>query len=134
MSPATPQPASRHAATPQARVPRETTDQARACWAWDKVKDGVDKDYVNLVKSVPTLIMSSGLIQTLAFLAAKAEKNEAHRRLLADLGDGKEPDPLIADLVASPSPRLRALTEEVLAKLRWLRHFAPMMQKESRGD
>jgi len=96
-----------------------TADQQRAQWAWDAVKGGVTKEYVKLSKSVPTLIMGSGLLQTVAFLEQKK-----HKVLLAQLVGTEDAKAAIAKLVALKPAEYRAETEAALAKLRWLRHFA----------
>ncbi len=49
----------------------KTLDQIRAEYAW-KCVQGVDDKYKNLAKGLPALVMSNGLMQTLAFLQGKA--------------------------------------------------------------
>jgi CRISPR-associated protein Cmr5 len=65
---------------------RKSLDQERAAYAWKCVQSVKDKqkDYKNLAKSLPALVMSNGLIQTLAFLKAK-EKQEHHLTLGAHI-------------------------------------------------
>lgn len=54
----------------------QTLEQQRAQDAWTKSGEGVqshNKDYVNLAKSLPALIMNSGLMQVMAFLRQKGD-------------------------------------------------------------
>ena len=51
-----------------------TLEQQRAQDAWEKCAD-YTKDHVNLAKGLPALIMNSGLMQVLAFLHEKGQKN-----------------------------------------------------------
>lgn len=108
-------------------APRISTDQERAQWAWKAVQRQLPKGYVELVKSVPTMVMGSGLIQTIAFLA---EKGKDHHKLLLDqLCDRKQPTQWISELVEMKPQEYRAATEEALARLRWLRHFAAVVNR-----
>lgn len=107
-------------------------DQARAEYAWACVQ-GCSEKYVNLVKGAPALIMTSGLMQTLAFYAGK---NEAHHKHLLDqicrnlltrfprqVSDGDFRTVMQAMYVADPRFYQQA-TEETMELLRWLRQFA----------
>ena len=59
----------------------QTLEQLRAADAWQKAQ-GCTKDYVNLAKGLPALIMNSGLMQVLAFLHEKGSKpSQAHEKL-----------------------------------------------------
>ena len=54
----------------------QTLDQQRARDAWEKSGAGVGKfgkEYVNLSKSLPALVMNTGLMQVMAFLHQKGE-------------------------------------------------------------
>ncbi len=66
-----------------------TLDQQRAEYAWRAAKRADEKgrieEYTNLVKSAASLVMGSGLMQTLAFLQAKNKNGDAHSLLLNDL-------------------------------------------------
>lgn len=128
--------------------PRLTLEQQRAQDAWDcaskakqQLKDGYDK-YVDLAKSVPALIMNSGLMQVLAFLHEKSLdkktgqpkpddphtligqhlRNALHKRF-NDLP--MEFDGTMKKLMAADSHRFQAITAEAFAWLRWLRQMAP---------
>ena len=64
----------------------QTLEQQRARDAWEKSGAGVrkfGKDYVNLSKSLPALVMNGGLMQVMAFLHQKDEG--VHVRIACDL-------------------------------------------------
>jgi len=70
---------------------KETLEQRRARDAWEKSarfkEDHVKeyKKYANIAQSLPALIMNSGLMQAMAFMQEKGEKDEAYKRVAADL-------------------------------------------------
>jgi CRISPR-associated protein Cmr5 len=72
-----------------------TLEQLRAKAAWEcataaKSKNPrAYKEYVNQVKKLPSLIMTNGLGQTLAFLAAKAKTKEDERTKQKTIDTGK---------------------------------------------
>ena len=117
-----------------------TLDQKRANFAWTKTKDAVDGQfigaYTNAAKSTASLIMSSGLMQTLAFLKSKGS-NE-HKALLSNLlkwldirfltknEDSAPPsfEAVMTGLYQSDSSTYMQLTSETMALLRWIRQFA----------
>ncbi|MFO7859006.1 MAG: type III-B CRISPR module-associated protein Cmr5, partial [Ectothiorhodospiraceae bacterium] len=70
-------------ATGTAQVPenekRLSLEQQRAQHAWEMAGDGVQqfkKDYTNVAKAIPGLIMNSGLMQVLAFLNGKGGQHQ----------------------------------------------------------
>lgn len=112
----------------------QTLDQLRAKHAWERVR-GSTKEYGNLAKSMPALIMSNGLMQTLAFL--KGKDRPEHDRLLKDilswlsdksckvLPEGaQEFKSAMAELAKCDSMKYQRATEEALGILRWIRHLA----------
>lgn len=111
-------------------VLRTTLDQQRAAYAWQHVQ-GCAKEYVNLAKAAPALIMNNGLMQTLAFYESKGK--EHHRQLARHLSDWLHQQSHVTDsnfnavmssLQSAESLRYRQATEEALALLRWIRQFA----------
>lgn len=114
----------------------QTLEQQRAAFAWDAAQKGVGafgKEYVNAAKSTPTLIMNSGLMQTLAFLKSK---DSVDQKMLEDLaawllrstlkGQSIRDFSSLMTTLQSLAPRAyRDTTAETLAILRWIRHFAP---------
>ena len=125
----------------------QTMEQKRAAFAWDAAGEGTGKTgdkYSKLAKGAPALIMSSGLMQTLAFLR---DKGEVHHQLLlkhllqwmAHCFDGEAtqqashpfPRKVQPDFVATmqalfnarPAQYQRA-TSEAMSVLRWIRQLA----------
>lgn len=115
-----------------------TLEQQRANDAWacsaTYGKDG--KDHVNAAKSLPALIMNSGLMQVLAFCQEKGGANQQvadqlrtwlckRNGMSQDIGFEKFMQALMK---ASPS-EYQAATAEAFAWLRWLRQMAPARVK-----
>lgn len=127
--------------------PRQTLEQQRAQDAWEcanKAKQALGADYdkyVNLTKSVPALIINSGLMQVLAFLHEKSLdkktgqpkpddphtligqhlRSALHKRfsdLPAEFSDAMK------SLMTADSHRFQAITAEAFAWLRWIRQMA----------
>jgi CRISPR-associated protein Cmr5 len=113
-----------------------TLDQIRAEFAWRRVQNPT-KEYRNLAKSLPALVMSNGLMQTLAFLEAKGK--DEHKRLSEDilswLADQQTQvlspneqeqgfEAAMKRLAEMDSLAYQRATEEALAILRWIRHLA----------
>lgn len=127
-----------------------TLDQQRAQYAWERVEEAANhhtiKEYTTLAKSVASLIMNSGLMQTLAFLQSKQKQNEMQYELLNKhlckwlgrtlggtpvAGNERFPPEQAADfllvmiaLYKSPSELYMRTTSETMALLRWIRQFA----------
>ncbi len=116
-----------------------TLDQKRAEYAWAKVDEAARTDiekYTNLAKATPSLIMNSGLMQTLAFL--KGKNDRIHDVLLANITkwlairfmglstDGQPPhfEMLMQELFRANSAAYMQATTETMALLRWIRQFA----------
>jgi len=111
---------------------RENLDQKRAQFAWKRVEEhGASGDYTNLAKAAPALIMANGLMAALAYYQEKGRGH--HEALSADLRRWLAKEGLAASdryeavmenlFKARPADYRRA-TEESLAILRWIRHFA----------
>lgn len=112
-----------------------TLEQQRAKDAWDCSK-GCDSAYVNLAKSLPALIMNSGLLQVMAFLHEKSSKQGPHRQLgeqmrkwlsnryphIVASADFKEF--MLAVMAADPQS-FRLINQEAFDWLRWIRQMAP---------
>lgn len=131
-------------------------DQQRAAYAWQQATEGVTRNssgYVVLAKGAPALVMSNGLMQTLAFYQAKAgnDGNKPHGLLLghicrwlveqlggAALSDGTVFPNADADfqsvmkaLFKADSDLYRRATRETLALLKWIRQFAGAIDGEA---
>jgi CRISPR-associated protein Cmr5 len=122
--------------------PRLTLEQRRAANAW-RCAHGQGKDYVNLAKGLPALIMNSGLLQVMAFLNEKGSKGSRqehcatlgthlrawlHERFGDDVPD--EFPEFMEALMKADSRKFQALTTESLAWLRWLRQMAAAVVEE----
>ena len=106
-------------------------DQQRAAYAWQCVKNGVSKDYANLAKSAPALIMNNGLMQTIAFYQDKDKAH--HKKLQGDiLGWLKERNILtsvdyrqaMGELHEMNTSAYRHASTEALEIVKWLRQLA----------
>ena len=114
-----------------------TLEQQRARDAWERCAN-CPKEYANLAKALPALIMNSGLMQVMAFLH---ERGGVHEKLAAHLRDWlhRRFDALpsdftgfMEDLLKTDDPRrYRAVTAEAFAWLKWLRQMATVRQKGS---
>jgi len=116
----------------------QTLEQKRAKDAWKCAGEGIqsgEKDYVNLAKGLPALIMNSGLMQVMAFLEEKGGKEkQRHYRLLAEqmrrwLHIRFEPmdvdfEKFMEAMMNADSSFFQAVTTEAMAWLRWLRQMA----------
>ncbi len=123
-----------------------TLDQQRAKYAWRRVEWAASKnrikEYTNLAKSTASLVMNSGLMQTLAFLRSKNQPE--HKLLLNDLcewlecalggidlkngksfpkKDAQFKEVMEALYNSSPDLYMRA-NSEIMALFRWLRQLA----------
>lgn len=118
-----------------------TLDQQRAAFAWECASAGMQaashKEYKALAKGAPALIMTSGLMPTLAFYNGK--KEQAHHALLDDVtrwlairiwnqqlgrGQGLQTfSPFMAGLQGADSQTFVRATDEALEILKWIRQF-----------
>lgn len=108
-----------------------TLEQQRAAYAWQCVQS-CTKDYTNLAKGAPALIMGNGLMQTLAFYASKGKDH--HKALNGHLCawlqkrsivTGTSFPEVMATLHKAESCTYRCATEETMALLKWIRQYAP---------
>ena len=129
----------------------KTLDQERAEFIWKKLTElkksapTILDPYTKLSKGAGTLIMQNGLMPTLAFYGDKAKGGAAsrgqgneHLQLLSHLLQWLEKQGLISgnsfeeamnSLLTKSSRDYRAITEECLALIRWIRHFASALNK-----
>lgn len=119
---------------------RETPDQRRAKYAWEKVKGHSNEEpsfdqYANLAKGAPALIMSNGLMQALAYINSRKEQQK--KALAKDLCEwlsetmkvksGEFTDVMEALQTMPVGDYMRA-TDETLQVLRWLRQFVAVFK------
>ena len=118
-------------------------DQKRAAYAWtcvQQVPQAQHKDYENLAKGAPALIMNNGLMQTLAFYWSKArgekgfkEDKKYYALLLAHLLAWLRQMNLLNrdsfktamnELSSMSTSRYRLTSSEALEILKWIRQLA----------
>jgi CRISPR type III-B/RAMP module-associated protein Cmr5 len=128
----------------------QTLDQKRAAFVWQQLaplkqrSPAVFDAYTKLSKGAGTLIMQNGLMPTLAFYGEKSKGaaslagGQEHELLLGHLLAWLKQQQLLSTvsfapamtiLVTKTSPEYRAITEECLALIRWIRHFASALNK-----
>lgn len=118
----------------------DTQEQLRAKNAWECAK-AADAAYANLAKSLPALIMTSGLMQVIAFINQKSVENapnEYHllgghlRTWLSQQFKTKLPNPNFRDfmesLLKADALTYQQVTAEAHAWLRWVRQMAAAAQ------
>lgn len=116
-----------------------------------------DDKYKSYVKKIPSMILSNGLGQTIAFIVAKRKKENDKRKpgtkdnpknaydlIYKQLTDYLRSNSttrinitdkaeLIEWVISLPSAQYRYLTEEVLAFLNWLKKFAEGLIETEEG-
>ncbi len=121
-----------------------TLEQQRAAYAWEKLRAPVKKEFVNLAKGAPALVMTNGLVQFLGFLLAK---DEGHKRLAnivvgwlrkrgivagGQNGAGNnDVNDALERLLAGDARQYMRATEEALEILRWVRTLADARFKQN---
>ncbi len=117
----------------------------RARYAWEQTGEAQRdcskfKDYTNLAKSAPALIMNSGLMSTLAFFQSKENH---HKRLVAQIcawlsrrfedlrrrPRGSDFPQIMHWLANADASTYRLATREVMSLLRWLKQFADARER-----
>lgn len=116
-----------------------TLEQLRAKYAWEKAKDNSLKEdkgkaFKSLAKGAPALIMSNGLMPSIAFWWSKNENKQPECKQLVRIILGwlnerniiKSSDftEAMEDLQVKKQEKFREATEETLEFLKWLRNFA----------
>ena len=100
------------------------------------------KNYRSYIKNIPTMILSNGLGQTLAFIKSKSEKGNAYELIYEQLTEymrspyttrmqmPEDKKELIDWVISCDSEKYRYITQEILAFLNWLRRFAEGLIEE----
>jgi CRISPR-associated protein Cmr5 len=123
-----------------------TKDQERARAAWSNIQSvktqGYEAKYSSLAKKFPTLVLTNGLGQTLAFLRAKGKDSKGRDKpefqnlyqhisswvsnQMYETGDNKLLERLIGSVPNAPSDSdtYRRAQTEALAFAVWLKRFA----------
>lgn len=120
-----------------------TLEQRRARDTWNRanaMKSEMGNDfskYVDAAKSLPALIMNSGLMQVLAFCHEKGQREAgSHYELVATHlrnwlnyrfnGDDQDPgfEPFMQMLMRADPRQFQLITSEAFEWLRWMRQMA----------
>jgi len=113
-------------------------DRSRASAAWNNIQSvktlPIQANYGSLARKMPTLIQVNGLGQTLAFLKAKENGDDRHKRMFDHLSDwvcsrlpantGTTAEHLLKRVLNMDSQTYRFATAEALAFLQWIKRFA----------
>lgn len=116
-------------------------ERAKEAWSCidyvnkDMDDKGFKKEYRSIVMKLPTLIITNGLGQTLAFLKSKGKGDEKkpEEKVYQDIGDWLSKNKninlnanveLIEKVIALSSDKFRQVTTETLAYLSWMKRFA----------
>ena len=125
-----------------------TIEQKRAEFAFKKVNeaknDNFSDKYKSHAKSLPMLIKTNGLGQTLAFIKSK---DEAYKKIYKHISDWIKEDPkqtinldnnkdFLEELISESTDTYtyKAVTMEVLSFLNWLRRFVDSMIEDKKGE
>jgi len=120
-------------------------EKGRAKFAYECVEEAIkklkdkSKDYKSHVKKIPSMILSNGLGQTLAFIKAKSnsKSGDAYKLIYEQLTNyltkndsssrikmSQSEKELIKWVINLDSTNYRYLTEELLSFLNWLKRFS----------
>jgi len=121
-------------------------ERGRAEFAYRCVKDATkqidgkkQEEYHAYSRKIPTMIITNGLGQTLAFVKARAKTGNAYELLYNQMSDYLKSESttrikmpsdrgeLVEWVVSCNSSKYRFITQELLAFLNWLRKFAEGM-------
>jgi len=121
------------AVNPESPKPLISLEQQRAAYAWQCVQ-GCNREYTGLAKAAPALIMTNGLMQTLAYYQGKGKDHHLvlskhlcewlKKRFPTSFASSDYPAIMQSLFATSDSQLYRQVTEESLALLRWIRQFA----------
>lgn len=121
----------------------QTKEQTRSAFALEQIRtvfnDQVDEKTANFIVGTPTLILTNGLGQTLAFLLSK--KKELKQKAVFDmirkwlmkeipaLQGGAEMD-FLKKFASLDQTTYLTCQQEALAMLQWLKRYARAFEKE----
>lgn len=124
-------------------------EKGRAEFAYKCVKETTDisdkkkvKEYRSYIRKLPTMILTNGLGQALAFVVAKKEDGNAYDLIYKQITDymksehvtkismPQDKNDLLEWIISCDSQDYRYITQEILAFLNWLRRFAEGMIEE----
>jgi CRISPR-associated protein Cmr5 len=110
-------------------------DQQRARQALfdiNHVTEGCRKEYASLARSLPMMLQTNGLAQTMAFLNSKAPDSDAHQQVLRNLSQWlnetirrqEEDGDFLKWIVEQQTILYRHAADEAIEFSIWLRRFA----------
>lgn len=118
----------------------ENIEHERAKEAWNCIDyvnsektDTFKKEYRSIVMKSPTLILTNGMGQTLAFLRSKGKGDESRpeEKLYRDIESWLDKrmrwttkGGLMEKIIALPNDKFRYATSETLSYLSWMKRFA----------
>jgi CRISPR-associated protein Cmr5 len=124
-------------------------ERGRAEFAYKCVSEAINtlegkkkKEYRSYTRKIPTMILTNGLGQTLAFIVAKRENGNAYDLIYKQLTEymksestvriqmPKNKEDLLEWVIFCDSQKYRYITEELLAFLNWLKRLAEGMIEE----
>jgi CRISPR-associated protein Cmr5 len=131
-------------------------EKGRAEFAYRCVEEAIEtfkkdskkqKEYKSYTRKIPTMILSNGLGQTLAFIKAKSKKEKAYDLIYQQLTEymksdhtarikmPQEKNDLVEWVISCNSSTYRYITQEILAFLNWLKRFAEgLIEVEEEGE
>lgn len=126
---------------------RMTRGRIQATLAFDQVQALAAKDiepYAQIIAKLAPMIMSCGLAQSLAFLAAKGEPKHqlvlehltAHlsANSLVGLPAGIRPGAMVGEVVRAQRTTYRLMSRVVLGATGWLKRFASAREIDVKGQ
>ncbi len=109
-------------------------------------KDYLD-NYRSYVRRIPTMILTNGLGQALAFVKAKSKEGNAYELIYSQLTEylrsnstarikmPEDKNDLVGWVISCDSTEYHYITQEILAFLNWLKRFAEgMIEAEETGE
>lgn len=114
---------------------RKTLEQERAWFCLNEVKrvkeSGDAKKYKTNAERLPSLIVSNGLIQTLAFYKSKEERKQVYDTLNKWFKNrGTITNDVLEELIKFDFQKLRLATVEALSLAEWLKRIVEVEIKE----
>jgi len=124
----------------------QTKEQQRSAFALEQIrdvyKDQVKKDTANFLVGVPTLILTNGLGQSLAFLLSKGDQKHKEafkitkewlRKNYAAQLDAESDREFLERITRMTQSDYLAAQQETLAMLQWLKRYARAFQIEDKN-
>lgn len=131
-----------------------TKEQERSAFALQKIDErfgqAIEKEHANFIVGVPTMILTNGIAQTMAFLLSKKKKKENDPPTIHEVVFGiikewlslqfdflrkqSNMDFLLCFSKISDNSKYLAAQNESIAMLQWLKRYARAFQVEDRNE